>query len=62
MDKVVQQNGTMVEQATAACHTLLDEANELSMMVESFQINRGATRGGKSSAARHAAPGRAKAA
>jgi len=38
MDHVTQQNAAMVEQATAASHTLSDEAGELARLVGKFQI------------------------
>ena len=38
MDHVTQQNAAMVEQATAASHTLSDEAGELARLVGNFQI------------------------
>ncbi len=38
MDQVTQQNAAMVEQATAASHSLSGEAEELSRLVGQFQI------------------------
>ncbi|GAN81811.1 methyl-accepting chemotaxis protein [Acidocella aminolytica] len=37
MDVVTQQNAAMVEQATASCHSLTDEAEELARLVGQFQ-------------------------
>ena len=38
MDKVTQQNAAMVEEATAASHSLAQEANELGRLVGQFRI------------------------
>jgi methyl-accepting chemotaxis protein len=38
MDQVTQQNAAMVEQATAASHSLAAEADALSRLVGQFQI------------------------
>ena len=38
MDQVTQQNAAMVEQASAASHSLTDEASELTRMVRQFEI------------------------
>jgi methyl-accepting chemotaxis protein len=38
MDQVTQQNAAMVEEATAASHTLADEAEELSRLVSQFRL------------------------
>ncbi|MBB5372250.1 methyl-accepting chemotaxis protein [Acidocella aromatica] len=38
MDVVTQQNAAMVEQANASCHSLTEEAEELSRLVGEFQI------------------------
>jgi methyl-accepting chemotaxis protein len=38
MDQVVQQNAAMVEEATAASHSLKGEAGELSVLVGRFQV------------------------
>ncbi len=38
MDQVTQQNAAMVEQATAASHSLASEASELASLVGEFQI------------------------
>lgn len=38
MDKVTQQNAAMVEEATAASHTLSAEAEELSRLVAQFRV------------------------
>ncbi len=44
MDQVTQQNAAMVEEATAASHSLLAEAEELSRLVSQFQTRRSETR------------------
>ena len=44
MDQVTQQNAAMVEQATAASHSLSDEAGELARLVSQFQIGDGTAR------------------
>ncbi len=49
MDQVTQQNAAMVEETTAASHTLASEAEELSGLVGRFQL------GGNQGAARHPA-------
>jgi methyl-accepting chemotaxis protein len=38
MDQVTQQNAAMVEQSTAASHTLTDEAKELARLIERFKL------------------------
>lgn len=38
MDKVVQQNAAMVEESTAACHSLSRETAELARLVQQFRI------------------------
>ena len=38
MDRTTQQNAAMVEQTTAACHRLADEAHELSRLVGAFHV------------------------
>jgi methyl-accepting chemotaxis protein len=38
MDQVTQQNAAMVEQATAASHTLAREADELSHLMARFEL------------------------
>jgi methyl-accepting chemotaxis protein len=42
MDQVVQQNAAMVEEATAASHSLKSEAGELAVLVGRFQVGPGA--------------------
>ena len=42
MDQVVQQNAAMVEQATAATHSLKGEARELANLVSRFKVGEGA--------------------
>ncbi|MDB5455325.1 MAG: methyl-accepting chemotaxis sensory transducer, partial [Caulobacter sp.] len=39
MDQGVQQNAAMVEQATAATHSLKDEAGQLVSLVGRFKIS-----------------------
>jgi methyl-accepting chemotaxis protein len=41
MDQVTQQNAAMVEQSTAASHSLLHEANELVKLLSAFSISGG---------------------
>ncbi len=41
MDQVTQQNAAMVEQSTAASHSLASEASELAKLVGEFQIGKG---------------------
>jgi methyl-accepting chemotaxis protein len=38
MDKVTQQNAAMVEQSTAASHSLVEEADELTRLVAQFHV------------------------
>jgi methyl-accepting chemotaxis protein len=38
MDQVVQQNAAMVEEATAATHSLKNEASSLASMVSRFKV------------------------
>jgi methyl-accepting chemotaxis protein len=54
MDQVTQQNAAMMEQATAASHSLEGEATELAPLVGQFQ-----TAGVEPQARRRAAPNRA---
>jgi methyl-accepting chemotaxis protein len=42
MDQVTQQNAAMVEQSTAASHSLAQEAEALSRLVARFRLNRAA--------------------
>jgi len=51
MDRATQQNAAMVEEATAACHGLADDATELSALVSAFDISEG---GGEASVTRPA--------
>lgn len=53
MDQVTQQNAAMVEQSTAASHSLSQEAGQLSHLVEKFRIP------GQSAAPSRAAPSHA---
>ena len=39
MDRATQQNAAMVEQATAACHGLANDATELSTLISAFAID-----------------------
>ncbi|HWA62467.1 MAG TPA: methyl-accepting chemotaxis protein, partial [Caulobacteraceae bacterium] len=52
MDQVTQQNAAMVEESTAASHSLLQEANELARLLGRFSISQN----GESYQARRAAP------
>jgi methyl-accepting chemotaxis protein len=53
MDQVVQQNAAMVEESTAASHTLAREATNLTDMMAQFQLSGGQTAaGGRPAAAR----------
>ena len=47
MDQVVQQNAAMVEEATAATHSLKGEAGELAVLVSRFQVEGGQVDGGQ---------------
>ncbi len=38
MDQLTQQNASMVEETTAACHSLADECSKLSMLVDQFEV------------------------
>lgn len=40
MDQIVQKNAAMVEQSTAACHTLLQEAEEMARLTSRFQTGK----------------------
>jgi methyl-accepting chemotaxis protein len=55
MDQVTQQNAAMVEQSTAASHSLLHEANELVNLLGAFSVSSGAS-GGRVVEARRTAP------
>jgi methyl-accepting chemotaxis protein len=46
MDQVVQQNAAMVEQATAASHTMRDDTAKLSEVVDTFATGAGQARAG----------------
>ncbi|MFZ2100468.1 MAG: hypothetical protein WAU86_07875, partial [Oricola sp.] len=51
MDKTTQQNAAMVEETTAASHSLADEANGLAQMVAQFHTDeRGAPAAGRKAA------------
>jgi methyl-accepting chemotaxis protein len=43
MDQVTQQNAAMVEQSTAASHSLAQEADELGRLISRFEVGAGAT-------------------
>jgi methyl-accepting chemotaxis protein len=47
MDQVTQQNAAMVEQTTAASHSLSQETERLSCLVGQFQLREAAVRVGK---------------
>jgi methyl-accepting chemotaxis protein len=51
MDQVVQQNAAMVEEATAATHSLKGEARELSALVGRFQVGASAAPAARAGAA-----------
>jgi methyl-accepting chemotaxis protein len=44
MDQVTQQNAAMVEQSTAASHSLAQETSQLSDLVAQFQVGNSAPR------------------
>jgi methyl-accepting chemotaxis protein len=46
MDQVTQQNAAMVEETTAASHSMRQEADNLNQLVGAFQISRDGNRGG----------------
>ncbi len=52
MDQVTQQNAAMVEESTAASHSLAREADTLSRMMEQFRVDAGAVAAGQASADR----------
>ncbi len=41
MDQVTQQNAPMAEQSTAASHSLSEEAERLSTLIDEFRVARG---------------------
>jgi methyl-accepting chemotaxis protein len=51
MDQVTQQNAAMVEQSTAATHSLRGEANELRRLVGEFRTGETPASGGRVAAA-----------
>ncbi len=55
MDQVTQQNAAMVEESTAASHSLLQEANELARLLARFNISQSNEDHGRQSAGRPAA-------
>ena len=52
MDQVTQQNAAMVEESTAASHSLAREADTLSRMMEQFRVDARAVAAGQASADR----------
>jgi methyl-accepting chemotaxis protein len=58
MDQVTQQNAAMVEQSTAASHTLAGEAEQLSKLISRFDLGQDSVRApaGRSAPARTHAP------
>ena len=48
MDQVTQQNAAMVEEATAASHSLMREADDLARLIRQFELGEN---GGKTGAA-----------
>ncbi len=54
MDQVTQQNAAMVEESTAASHTLAHEADELSRMMSQFKVGVQAVAAGRASPKRRA--------
>jgi methyl-accepting chemotaxis protein len=58
MDQVTQQNAAMVEQSTAASHSLLHEANELVNLLGAFAISESETAHQRPEARRPQAPAR----
>jgi methyl-accepting chemotaxis protein len=52
----VQQNAAMVEQATAATHSLKRDANELKRLISRFQVDGDTGRGGPELAGAHSQP------
>ncbi len=55
MDQVTQRNAAMVEQSTAASHTLVKEAEQLALVVDRFQLGQAAA---TATAPRRAPPAR----
>ncbi len=55
MDQATQQNAAMVEQSTAASHSLSNEARELSRLVQRFRLAGDASRQDRPGSARRAA-------
>jgi methyl-accepting chemotaxis protein len=55
MDQMTQQNAAMVEQSTAASHSLAQDANYLTNLVMKFKIEGGQTRRDTQSVGRSAA-------
>ncbi|MVA98199.1 HAMP domain-containing protein [Nitratireductor sp. CAU 1489] len=56
MDQVTQQNAAMVEQSTAASHSLAKEADDLTRLVARFDVGGGRSVAGRETATRSAAP------
>ena len=45
MDQMTQQNASMVEETTAACHSLNGECVKLSALIEQFSVRQSVTAG-----------------
>jgi methyl-accepting chemotaxis protein len=45
MDQTTQQNAAMVEESTAASHTLSRQANDLCELISAFKVHRRAPAG-----------------
>jgi methyl-accepting chemotaxis protein len=56
MDQVTQQNAAMVEEATAASHSLAQEAEELSRLMGQFRVGAKSSAGGRMAKGRATAP------
>jgi methyl-accepting chemotaxis protein len=56
MDQTVQQNAAMVEQSTAASHSLKGEAGNLMQMISRFQVSGGGSSSARAPVARRPAP------
>ncbi len=56
MDQIVQKNAAMVEESTAACHTLLQEAEEMARLTGRFQTGEDAPDNAVAAPRRPAAP------
>jgi len=56
MDELTQQNGTLVEEARAASHTMAEQARNLSNMMERYRVSGGNAAGHRSPAAARVEP------